>query len=660
MPTHRRKEKQYSDVESQDEDLGSSITTTSQYLPQRPPRRSQLHVNPASKSANIPDLKRLIKDSLLLVLLLGLLVFNVFLYIKVDTLQSNTQSLLEKINQLENVSDEKFSFLFGDTQTYSESIKTMAKIEDRIKNANNEKDDILMSVGSIRNDVEVLGKNLTKMNETLNKEKSDLNILVEEIETVKSEQENVRAIQGDIEIVRKSAENCLTLKDDLTLKADKISKMNTQMEKLSKDSSFLQQEHNRFSQKLQEFGTKLTEESNLLDTNTEEVAQLKEVTQQLNVNSRKLNDSFVVLGTVIANCSEQMDKCKETAERMKVIIRNETFLNSSFKILEKEMEILITNISTVNGDLSTESKRLGNLKLLLKTVQEKQGEIKMMDAKLDEAQQSVSHLEKDLIKHAEETEKYQKEFPSISKIPDRVQTLNETIGILSIDIEDKWVLVQRMAVVFVLLVLSICGGQFYNRKNKIDEMDKKIQYLTENKDKPSLQYESLSIVEQIKRTQPEELGNKFCVISFSQETHNKHRRITRPSVEGRLRIKKMDEADFVVTNDKSVLNIPRCKVLLVFVDHNQKDVILETPGEDEEDIKLLTVQACRKIGADVFVIYVGDEGSETLMAGCLYNPQLTTVAEHFELKQLEQRNRVITCHEKFTITQREKVAQAIA
>ncbi|CAC5420704.1 unnamed protein product [Mytilus coruscus] len=172
--------------------------------------------------------------------------------------------------------------------------------------------------------------------------------------------------------------------------------------------------------------------------------------------------------------------------------------------------------------------------------------------------------------------------------------------------------------------------------------------------------ESLSIVEQIKRRQLEELENKFCVVSFSQETHNKHRRITRPSVEGRLRIKKMDEADFVVTNDKSVLNIPRCKVILVFVDHNQKDVILETPGEDEEDIKLLTVQACRKMGADVFVIYVGDEGSESLMAGCLYNPQLITVAEHFELKQLEQRNRVITCHEKFTITQREKVAQAIA
>ncbi|VDI68170.1 Hypothetical predicted protein [Mytilus galloprovincialis] len=184
----------------------------------------------------------------------------------------------------------------------------------------------------------------------------------------------------------------------------------------------------------------------------------------------------------------------------------------------------------------------------------------------------------------------------ITKIPDRLLTLNKTTENLSTDIEDKWVLVQRTTVAFIITVLSMCGGLLYSRKHKIDDIEKKIRYLTENKDKPSLQYESLSIVEQIKRRQPEELENKFCVISFSQETHNKHRRITRPSVEGRLRIKRMDEADFVVTNDKSVLKIPHCKVILVFVDRNQKDVILETPGEDEEDIKLLTVQACRKMG----------------------------------------------------------------
>ncbi|VDI44555.1 Hypothetical predicted protein [Mytilus galloprovincialis] len=667
------------------------------------------------------------------------------------------KNLREKVIQLEKVSNEKFSSLLGDTKTYTASVEKMEKIEEMVRNTSYKANDIDLLVESKIKKFEKLEEDIVIINENLTNAKSDLDSMVKKIGVFQKEQDNVKKTQEEIEMVKRSAERCLALNDDLTKNIgmiDRMTKLKTQMEKINRDSSSLQQKHNRFSQKLQEFDTKLTKESNLLDTNTKEVAQLKEDskqlnmnskklndsfivlgtevsncseqmdkcketakrmegiiddetylnssinklkkeveilntnistingdlmkennllntnskevaklkedTKQLNVNSKKLNDSFIVLGTEVANCSEQMEKCKETVERMEGIIKDETYLNSSIKMLKKEVETLTTNISSVNGTLSAESKKLYNLKLLMETVQEKHGEIIKMDAKLDETQQSVSHLEEDITKLAEEIGKYQKEFPSISKIPKGVQTLNETINILSKDIEDKWVLVQRTTVAFVITVLSLCGGLLYSRKYKIDDIEKKIRYLTENKDKPSLQYESLSIVEQVKRRKPEELENKFCVISFSQETHNKHRRITRPSVEGRLRIKKMDEADFVVTNDKSVLKIPHCKVILVFVDHNQKDVILETPGEDEEDIKLLTVQACRKMGADVFVIYVGDEGSESLMAGCLYNPQLTTVAEHFELKQLEQRSRVITCREKFTITQREKVAQAIA
>ncbi|XP_076110351.1 uncharacterized protein LOC143079074 [Mytilus galloprovincialis] len=627
----------------------------------------------------------------------------------------------------------------------------MEEIKKRIKDASNETGDILLSLETRRRDVDALKNETTKFNETLEKEKKYLDFIVKEIANVKTEHKNIKTFHGEIEIVRRSADNCLSLKDNVSFIEDTIKKINTQIENLKEGLSFIQQEHNRSSQKLKEFDAKLIgennflnknskemaqlevtieqlnvtstkldesfkvletviancsaqmdkcketakrmegiiddeiylnssintlkkeveilntnistingdliEENNLLNTNSIEVAQLKEDTKQLNVNSKKLNDSFDVLETVVANCSEQMDKCKETVERMEGIIDDQAYLNSSFKILEKEVEILNTSISTINGDLIEENNLLNANSKEVAKLKEGTNQLKVTAKKLDD---SFDVLETVVANCSEQMEKYQKEYPSISKIPERVQTLNETINILSKDIKDKWVLVQRMTVAFVITVLSLCGGLLYSRKHKIDDIEKKIRYLTENKDKPSLQYESLSIVEQIKRRQPEELENKFCVISFSQETHNKHRRITRPSVEGRLRIKKMDEADFVVTNDKSVLKIPHCKVILVFVDHNQKDVILETPGEDEEDIKLLTVQACRKMGADVFVIYVGDEGSESLMAGCLYNPQLTTVAEHFELKQLEQRNRVITCHEKFTITQREKVAQAIA
>jgi hypothetical protein len=67
------------------------------------------------------------------------------------------------------------------------------------------------------------------------------------------------------------------------------------------------------------------------------------------------------------------------------------------------------------------------------------------------------------------------------------------------------------------------------------------------------------------------------------------------SVEGK-REKNLSETAYVITDEKSVLNIPNVKVILVFIDKHHSDEILETPGEDVNDIKLLTVQTCRKMG----------------------------------------------------------------
>lgn len=65
------------------------------------------------------------------------------------------------------------------------------------------------------------------------------------------------------------------------------------------------------------------------------------------------------------------------------------------------------------------------------------------------------------------------------------------------------------------------------------------------------------------------------------------------------------------------------------------------------------------ITADVFVVYFGDRDSESLMPGLLYNPQIAAVTEHSELKELEKLDKVITCYNKLTITQREKIAEFI-
>ncbi|CAG2221481.1 unnamed protein product [Mytilus edulis] len=144
--------------DSQDEGFGSSTNPEPQRPePQRPPRRSVLKP-PQPQVATVLDtpginasaLKWFNENPVLLVLLLGSLLMGMLFhfYKKVDTLQSNIESLREKINQLENLSKENCS-LVGGTQTYL-SVKTMAKIEDRIENAKNKIDDIVKSIEPIK------------------------------------------------------------------------------------------------------------------------------------------------------------------------------------------------------------------------------------------------------------------------------------------------------------------------------------------------------------------------------------------------------------------------------------------------------------------------------------------------------------------------------
>ncbi|XP_064618365.1 uncharacterized protein LOC135482357 [Liolophura sinensis] len=64
---------------------------------------------------------------------------------------------------------------------------------------------------------------------------------------------------------------------------------------------------------------------------------------------------------------------------------------------------------------------------------------------------------------------------------------------------------------------------------------------------------------------------------------------------------------------------------LVFVDFNERNVILEQPGLLQGELKTKTVQHLLQTGADVFVIYTGDNESENLPKGALYNTSLSSV-----------------------------------
>ncbi|XP_076110537.1 uncharacterized protein LOC143079189 isoform X2 [Mytilus galloprovincialis] len=151
---------------------------------------------------------------------------------------------------------------------------------------------------------------------------------------------------------------------------------------------------------------------------------------------------------------------------------------------------------------------------------------------------------------------------------------------------------------------------------------------------------------------PSELEESVCILSFHEATQDLHHRIiTSVFQEEEVEIKPF----LLEKTDPDVLDIPRCQFVFVFVDFNETNVILENPG----DKRLVTVEACMKMRADVFVIYTRDRDSSHLGDGTLYNKDLSAFTGHFLLKELTAEKRGLSVNDTFTQYQRSHIRKIV-
>ncbi|XP_061165095.1 putative leucine-rich repeat-containing protein DDB_G0290503 [Saccostrea echinata] len=89
------------------------------------------------------------------------------------------------------------------------------------------------------------------------------------------------------------------------------------------------------------------------------------------------------------------------------------------------------------------------------------------------------------------------------------------------------------------------------------------------------------------------------------------------------------------------------KVVFIFVDFNERNIILEDPETEIGDLRRLTTQGLLNMGCDVFVIYVKDRGSQDLPRDQLYSPRLYSVERHPILHKLKEKHRVLSLYDRF-------------
>ncbi|XP_067677581.1 uncharacterized protein [Haliotis asinina] len=165
-----------------------------------------------------------------------------------------------------------------------------------------------------------------------------------------------------------------------------------------------------------------------------------------------------------------------------------------------------------------------------------------------------------------------------------------------------------------------------------------------------------SILDKISRCH---LDNFVCVVAFHPDTIKQHHTQVEAVLSQNEATTHIGVKKHYVKGHTLLLSLPPCKIYFVFVDFNERHVILEDPTKGLGDLRLTTVQAIRKMGGDVVLIYSGDIGSRSLPIGTLYNSNLTSIKNHPELRRLDNDQRILSVFEKFNQSQIDRLVKIV-
>ncbi|KAK3097762.1 hypothetical protein FSP39_012961 [Pinctada imbricata] len=117
---------------------------------------------------------------------------------------------------------------------------------------------------------------------------------------------------------------------------------------------------------------------------------------------------------------------------------------------------------------------------------------------------------------------------------------------------------------------------------------------------------------------------------------------------------------YFLDNHGDILTIPRSKVIIVYVEKNQRNIILEDPDQELGDLRRTTVEAALKMGATVVVVYMHHEESRNLGNNELYCPKLQSVTRHHVLSKLEKQDGVFSVFDSYSDFQRQHLKKLIS
>lgn len=151
---------------------------------------------------------------------------------------------------------------------------------------------------------------------------------------------------------------------------------------------------------------------------------------------------------------------------------------------------------------------------------------------------------------------------------------------------------------------------------------------------------SSALIEKLSRKNKEK---GVGIISFNSSTQEKHQKSFEAiDIPSSLPV----QAYVILKLDDLMLVEPYTK-MVIFVDFNERNIILETPETEIGDIRRRTTEVLLEVGCDVFVVYYRDKNSKSLPKENIYNTSLYSIEKQTVLSRLRSRGRVFSVYDTF-------------
>lgn len=358
----------------------------------------------------------------------------------------------------------------------------------------------------------------------------------------------------------------------------------------------------------------------------------------------------------VSNFQEQVAELEKTLSEYKTKYNDDHVTELFRKNWEKEKDIftketekkertLIDSLNKVKEDVEENSENvLSQIKYQSQEINELKGKIQPVDdlkVQLENRMNKIEEEKKRLTKDYEALEKNQE------VLEEKINSTEERLG--GVERQQNFVYKEINDInlyIILFLVVVVIAVIFASQKLLLYRQPSHTADRTVSVEAPSMRSgpnqrvggQEVSRAELLAKVSSKKVEKGIGVISFHSSTQEFHQNLLRVVPKPYS----LPMQTYLIEKQEDLLKVKPYKVTIVFVDFNERNIILENPDTEVGDCRRLTTEIFLSSKCDVFVVYCKDRDSQSLPPNQLYNTKLHSVKQQPILSKLSKENRVFS------------------